>query len=92
MAAPRPALQPRLLTAEEAAQYLGGITTRAVKRLRIGLVLLGAEIRYDRLALDAHLDALAGLASPVARDKAGSPPQANDDDPEAAFERSAPNF
>lgn len=94
MASPasRPVLQPRLLTQEEAAQYLGNITVRSLKRLRLGVVLLGSTVRYDRLALDAHLDKLAGLA-PATPPPSDTKPGANDDDtPEAAFERSAPNI
>lgn len=73
---------PRLMTVQEAADYLR-LPTRAFERLCIGRVPLGTAIRYDRLALDAHLDALSGL---VAR----SPAQTADNDPEAAFDRSAP--
>lgn len=92
MAGPRPALQPRLLTAEEAAQYLGNITVRNLKRLRLGVVLLGSITRYDRRALDAYLDQLSGLGAKMASSAGPAPDQANDDSPEAAFERSAPNF
>lgn len=86
MRAPGPALQPRLLTADVAAGYMG-MGVKAFVRLGLGRVPLGARVRYDRLALDAHLDALSGLApqSPPAAPRAGA---ANDhDDPEAAFDR-----
>lgn len=76
--------QPRLMTADEAASYLR-LPKKAFERLCIGRVPLGTAIRYDRWALDAHLDALSGLASP-------SPAPAANDDPEAAFERSAPDL
>lgn len=75
---------PRLLMAKDAAEYCS-MPVAEFERLGIGRVQLGTKFRYDRLALDAHLDALSGL---VAR----SPTPAANDDPEAAFERSAPDL
>ncbi len=72
------------MTADEAASYLR-LPKKTFERLCIARVLMGTAIRYDRRALDAHLDALSGLASP-------SPASAANDDPEAAFERSAPDL
>lgn len=68
---------PRLLTDDEAAEYLG-VPKAEVVRQGIGRVPFGRYVRYDRRALDAYLDQLAGLA----------PHSANDDDPDAAFDRS----
>lgn len=81
-------LTPRLLKPEQAAAYCGGIPIAAFKRLRLGEIHLGTRVLYDRHALDAHLDQLAGLApqSPPAI------PRADNDDPEAAFDRSAPDL
>jgi hypothetical protein len=87
-AAELPQLAPRLLTAEQAAGYLGSISVAAFKRLRLGEVPIGPSIRYDRHVLDAHLDRIAGMAPQ-------SPPaglMADNDDPEAAFDRSAPDL
>lgn len=82
-------MSPRLLTAEQAAAYLGEIPVAAFKRMALGVVPLGAHIRYDRVALDAYLDGLAGM--PPQSPPAGAL-RADNDDPEAAFERSAPDF
>jgi len=54
--------EPRLLTESEAAEYLG-LPAATVRKLPFGHVQLGARHRYDRKALDAHLDRLAGLDS-----------------------------
>lgn len=81
-------LKPRLLTAEQAAAYLGGLPVAAFRRLRLGEVSLGPRVFYDRHALDAHLDRASGLA---ALSPAIGPAAANDD-PEAAFARSAPDL
>jgi hypothetical protein len=72
----------RLLTAQEAADYFR-LPLKAFERLNVGRVPLGAAIRYDRLALDAHLDTLSGLSR--------TPAQAHDnDDAEAALDRFTP--
>ncbi|HTK34600.1 MAG TPA: hypothetical protein VL358_04830 [Caulobacteraceae bacterium] len=76
-------LTPRLLTLEQAAAYLG-LPLATTRKLGIGVVQMGGRVRYDRLALDAHLDAVSGLDSQ-------SPP-AKDDDPEAALEQFARHF
>lgn len=46
----------RLLTAEAAAAYLS-LPVAAVKRLAAGRVVLDGRVRWDRMALDAMLDA-----------------------------------
>lgn len=79
-----PHIAPRLLTADEAASYLR-LPKKAFERLCIARVIMGTTIRYDRVALDAHLDALSGLTAP-------SPTPAANDDPEAAFARSCPDL
>lgn len=77
------ALQPRLLTADEAAAYLG-VPKATLVRQAWGVVKFGVFTRYDRYALDARLDGIAGLAakSPPAGNSVGGP-----DDPEAALDR-----
>lgn len=52
----------RLLTEQEAAAYLA-LPAATVRKLPFGHVRLGSRHRYDRKALDAHLDRLAGLDS-----------------------------
>lgn len=74
---------PRLLTAKEAAGYFR-LPVTAFERLRIGRVCFGARVLYDRKALDAHLDELAGLAPQ-------SGPTA-DNDAEAALDRFTARF
>lgn len=69
----------RLLTAQEAAAYFR-LSVKAFERLNVGRVPFGAAIRYDRRALDAHLDEIAGLAPPL-------PVHPADNDPEAALDR-----
>jgi hypothetical protein len=59
------ALQPRLFTLDQAAVYTS-LPKAEVKRLRLGLVRLGAHSRYDKSAIDAELgpgssSGLAGL-------------------------------
>jgi hypothetical protein len=53
-------MEPRLLTEQEAAAYLR-VPATTVRKLSLGRVVLGTRHRYDRKALDAHLDQLAGL-------------------------------
>ena len=55
-------IAPRLLKVREAAEYLS-LPMAQFERLRIGLVRLGAAVRYDRMALDAYLDELGGLGA-----------------------------
>ena len=56
--------EPRLLTEEQAAAYLS-LPAATVRKLNFGHVRLGTRHRYDRKALDRHLDRLAGLDSPA---------------------------
>lgn len=64
-------MEPRLLTEQEAADYLR-VPAATLRRLSLGRVVLGTRHRYDRKALDAHLDQLAGLvtASPQSMEQA----------------------
>lgn len=78
-------MTPRLLTAHDAAAYLALPVTQ-FEKLGIGRVCMGTKLRYDRVAIDRHLDALAGLSAP------SEAPTADNDDPEAAFARSAPDI
>ena len=55
-------MNPRLLTEAQAAQYLG-LPVATVRKLPFGHVRLGTRHRYDRKALDSHLDRMAGLDS-----------------------------
>lgn len=75
---------PRLLDETAAAEYLS-LPIGSLRRIAHGRILIGGRPRWDRLALDAWLDALGGLA-PHSRS-----PQA-DNDPEAAFDRSHPRL
>ena len=72
------------MPAAEAAAYVS-IPVAEFERLGIGLVRMGTKVRYDRVATDRHLDALAGISAP-------SPAQEADNDPEAAFDRSRPDL
>ena len=74
-------MSPRLLTEKDAAAYLS-IPVTDVRRLGVGRIPLGTRVRYDRLALDAHLDRISGLA-PQSRQST----TVDDDDPDAAFDR-----
>lgn len=71
-------LSPRLLSAREAAAYFQ-LPVKRFERLHVGRVCFGAKVLYDRLALDAYLDAIAGLDS-----RHGVP---TSDDAEAALAR-----
>ena len=80
-----PASRPRLLTAEQAAAYLGYETTGVLANVPIKPVKLaekgaGCQRRYDRAALDAWLDRLSGLSVAAA-----SEPDADEDPAEAVF-------
>ena len=68
--------EPRLMTIDQAAAYLA-IPMAELRRLGIGRVHLGTKVRFDRVALDAHLDALRGV----------TPGSSNDDEAEAALAR-----
>ena len=54
--------QPRLMTESQAAAYLA-LPAATIRKLTFGHVRLGTRHRYDRKALDVHLDRLAGLDS-----------------------------
>ena len=58
----RGSIAPRLLTEDQAAGYLS-LPVTEVRKLSFGRIVLGAKTRFDRIALDAHLDRLSGLAS-----------------------------
>lgn len=76
-------LSPRLLSAKEAAAYFQLPVTR-FERLHVGRVCFGAKVLYDRVALDAYLDGIAGLDS-----RSGISPS---DDAEAALARFTSHF
>lgn len=78
------ALPPRLLTEKQAAEYLGEIPLTEVRRHGIGRVPLGPHVRYDRLAIDAWLDSMSGLA---AKSPWPAVAQAETDPAEAALAR-----
>lgn len=73
------AVEPRLLTAKDAAAYLS-LPVAAVRRMLDGRVVIGGRTRWDRQALDALLDG----RSP---DAALMPANSNDTDAEAALAR-----
>lgn len=62
-----------MLTAEQAAQYLGYETTGVLANIPVQPVqmvrpgLPGSQPKYDRYALDAWLDRLSGLSVPAGR-------------------------
>lgn len=81
----RPMLTPRMLTAEQAAAYLGYATTGVLANIPVRPRQLaergaGSQPKYDRVELDAWLDRLAGL-SVASTTEAGA-----NDDAEAAYE------
>jgi len=61
---PAVTLIPRLLTSAQAAQYLNLPKAETIRQA-IGRIQIGARVLYDRVAIDAHLDRLAGLAAPL---------------------------
>lgn len=76
----------RMLTAEEAAAYLGYKTTEILAHIPVKPVKMvevgpGCAPKYDLHALDAWLDRLSGLSVPAAAEAGAG--QA--DDPEAQF-------
>lgn len=77
-------LNPRLLTEEQVADYLGDIPLSEVKRQGVGRVPIGRCVRYDLRAIDAWLDSLSGLIPNSATPAAV---KAEDDSPEAALAR-----
>lgn len=61
-----PAQGPRLLTASEAAAYLGYTSSQVLRSIpvapiRLAAVGVGTGPRYDKVALDRWLDRLSGL-------------------------------
>jgi hypothetical protein len=60
-------ITPRLISKSEAAKYLGYADAKSVEKLVSAGVIPAAipgTSRYDRLAIDAALDKLAGLRQP----------------------------
>jgi hypothetical protein len=82
MSPPALYIEPRLLTARQAAAYLNMPITEVVRQ-GIGRLCFGARVLYDRTAMDMHLDHLSGVAS-------GSTLES--DDPEIALERFTSRF
>jgi hypothetical protein len=72
-------IAPRLLDETEAAAYVG-VPLKAFRRDPIGRVVVCGRVRFDRFAIDAHLDNLSGL-------KPDLRPSVVEDDPEAALAR-----
>ena len=72
-------MTPRLLTAEAVAQYLS-VPVASARRLTIGRTVLDGRVRWDRVAIDAHLDEAPapGVLSP-------SPANSNDTEADAAL-------
>lgn len=72
-------MTPRLLTAEAAAAYLS-IPVAAARRMLVGRTNIDGHIRWDRAAIDAHLDGrpAAGVLSPA---------NCNEDEADAALAR-----
>lgn len=76
------AIAPRMLTAEQAAAYLGYATTGVlanipVKPRKLAETGPGSQPKWDKAELDAWLDRLAGLTS-AASSTGGGSPAAND--------------
>lgn len=69
----------RLLNETQAATYLG-IPRAAIKRILVGRVPIDGRIRWDRVALDAWLDALRGV-------KTDAPANSNKTDADDALDR-----
>lgn len=78
------ALPPRLLTEQQAAEYLGAIPVAELRRAGIGRVPVGRCVRYDIRAIDAWLDSLSGIAAKSLPPAAN---QAEEDPAEAALAR-----
>lgn len=81
----RARILPRMLSADEAALYLGYDTTGLLANIPVRPVQMaatgpGCQPKYDRHALDAWLDTLSGLSVPGA-----APPAAQEDPAEAEF-------
>ena len=79
-------IAPKLLTAEQAAAYLGYVTTGVLANIPVKPIVMaesgpGSQPKYDRVALDAFLDRLSGLEHPRVS------AEAEPDDAEAAYAR-----
>ena len=64
-------LQPRMLTAQQAAEYLGYNSTDLLRHIPVKAVRLmpvNGQPRWDRRQLDAWLDELGGAANTAAND------------------------
>ena len=66
----RQTILPRLLTAEEAASYLGYksqdiLRKIPIKPIRIAIIGPESAPRYDRYQLDAWIDGMSGLSGSV---------------------------
>lgn len=77
---------PRMLTATQAAQYLGYGTTGLLATIPVKPVQMaakgpGSQPKYDRAALDAWLDRLSGLSVPATTGAGDA-----EDDAETAYE------
>src|SRR4051812_34057672 len=81
-------IAPRMLTAEQAAAYLGYATTGLLANIPVKPVQMvdtgaGSQLKWDRAALDAWLDRLSGLSvAPGPQPAGGDAP----DDADAAYE------
>lgn len=78
-------IAPRMLTAEQAAAYLGYATTGVLANIPVKPRRLvpqgpGSQPKYDRAELDAWLDRLAGLSVPAASQGGAGETSANDAD------------
>lgn len=84
-------ITPRLLTATQAAAYLGYETTTLLAKIPVKPIRMvadgpGSQPKYDRVALDAWLDRLSGISVPPAAPAKGGAGDAQDDDPEIAYD------
>ena len=65
----------RLLTLAQVAEYLN-IPKTAVKSIPRGVVTICGRVRWDRVALDAWLNEVAGCAAPEAPREEQTPDEA----------------
>lgn len=72
-------MSPRLLDQRSAAEYLA-LPLAAVRRLTAGRVQISGRVRWDRVALDAWLDAQRGVT-------VEAPANENHTEADAALER-----
>ena len=56
-------VEPRLMTAAQAANYLGRKTTHVLKSLPFAPVPIGKGQLWDRNAIDRYLDVLSGIVT-----------------------------